>query len=54
MFTVPRAGLDVEVHQCVGVRVLEPVDKESGSRIELEGYRDPLTYSKRVIDALRS
>ena len=48
------AGLDVEVHQRVGVRVLELVDKKSGSRIELEGYRNPLTYSKRVIDALRS
>ena len=54
LFTVPRAGLDVEVHQRVGVRVLELIDKKSGSRIELEGYRNPLTYSKRVIDALRS
>jgi len=54
LFTVPRARLDVEVHQRVGVRVLELIDKESGTRIELEGYRNPLTYSKRVIDALRS
>jgi hypothetical protein len=54
LFRVPRAGLDVEVHQRVGVRVLELIDKKSGSRIELEGYRNPLTYSKRVIDALRS
>ena len=54
LFTVARAGLDVEVHQRVGVRVLELSDKKSGSRIELEGYRNPLTYSKRVIDALRS
>jgi hypothetical protein len=37
LFTVPRSGLDVEVHQRVGVRVLELIDKESGSRIELEG-----------------
>jgi hypothetical protein len=41
-----------EVHQRVNVRVLELIDTASGSRIELEGNRLPLTHSKDVIDAL--
>jgi hypothetical protein len=53
-FQVPRAGLTVKVHQRTNVRVLELIDKASGSRLELEGSRLPITHSKDVIDALRS
>jgi hypothetical protein len=53
-FQVPRAGLTVKVHQRVNVRVLELIDEASGSRIELEGNRVPLTHSKDVIEALTS
>jgi hypothetical protein len=51
-FQVPRAGLTAEVHQRVNVRVLELIDDASGSSIELEGNRVPLTHSKDVIQAL--
>ncbi len=51
-FQVPRAGLTAKVHQRVNVRVLELIDDESGSTIELEGNRVPLTHSKDVIEAL--
>jgi hypothetical protein len=51
-FRVPREGLDAEVHQRVNVRVLELIDSESGSRIELEGMRLPITHSKDVIEEL--
>ena len=51
-FHVPRAGLTVKVHQRVNVRILELIDEASGSRIELEGNRVPLTHSKDVIHAL--
>jgi hypothetical protein len=51
-FEVPRAGLTAKVHQRVNVRVLELIDEGSGSTIELEGNRLPVTHSKDVIDAL--
>lgn len=53
-FRVPRAGLTAKVHQRVNVRVLELIDDASGSRIELEGNRLPVTHSKDVIQALAS
>ena len=53
-FQVPRAGLTVKVHQRVNVRVLELIDEASGSTIELEGNRIPLTHSKDVIEALQA
>ena len=53
VFQVPRDGLEVKVHQRVNVRVLELIESESGSRIELEGNRLPVTHSKDVIDELR-
>jgi len=53
LFQVPRDGLDVKVHQRVNVRVLELIDAGSGSRIELEGNRLPITHSRDVIDELR-
>jgi hypothetical protein len=34
------------------VRILELVEKDSGSRIELEGMRLPITHSKDVIEEL--
>jgi hypothetical protein len=52
VFQVPRAGLTTKVHQRVNVRILELIDTASGSRIELEGNRLPVTHSKDVIDAL--
>jgi hypothetical protein len=52
VFRMPREGLEAKVHQRVNVRVLELIDSESGSRIELEGNRLPVTHSKDVIDLL--
>ena len=51
-FQVPRAGLDAKVHQRVNVRILELIHEASGSTIELEGNRLPVTHSKDVIEAL--
>jgi hypothetical protein len=51
-FRVPREGLEAKVHQRVNVRVLELVEPESGSRIELEGMRLPITHSNDVIQEL--
>jgi hypothetical protein len=53
LFRLPRADLSATVHQRVNVRVLELVDGSSGSRLELEGNRLPVTHSKDVIDLLR-
>jgi hypothetical protein len=52
-FQVPRDGLTAKVHLGVNVRVLELIDDASGSRIELEGNRLPVTHSKDVIEALK-
>jgi hypothetical protein len=52
VFQVPRDHLTVKVHQRVNVRVLELIHEESGSRIELEGNRIPVTHTKDVIEAL--
>jgi len=52
LFQVPRAGLTVNVHSRVNVRVLELIDGASGSRIELEGNRVPVTHSKDIFEAL--
>ena len=51
-FQLPRDGLEAKVHQRVNVRVLELIDTESGSSIELEGMRLPITHSKDVIQEL--
>lgn len=51
-FQLPRAGITAKVHQRINVRVLELIDNASGSRIELEGSRLPMTHSKDVIQAL--
>jgi hypothetical protein len=53
VFQLPRADLAVRVHQRVNVRVVELVHEASGSRIELEGNRLPVTHSKDVIEALQ-
>ena len=52
VFQVSRAGLTAKVHQRTNVRVLELIEDASGSTIELEGNRIPLTHSKDVIEAL--
>jgi hypothetical protein len=49
VFRVPREGIEVKVHQRINVRVLELIESASGSRIELEGNRLPITHSKDVI-----
>ncbi len=53
-FQVPRDGLTAKVHQRPNVRVLELIHEDTGSRIELEGNRLPITHSKDVIEALRA
>jgi hypothetical protein len=52
VFQIARAGLTVQVHQRLNVRVLELIDTGSGSRIELEGNRLLVTHSKDVIEEL--
>lgn len=52
VFQIPRNTLETKVHQRVNVRVLELIETTTGSRIELEGNRIPLTHSKDVIAAL--
>jgi hypothetical protein len=52
IFEVPRAGLTAKVHGRVNVRVLELIHEDSGSKLELEGNRLPVTHSRDVIDAL--
>jgi hypothetical protein len=54
VFQVPRSGLKATVHKRFNVRILELRDTESGSTIELEGNRLPVTHSKDVIDLLKS
>lgn len=54
IFALPREHLQVKVHQRVNVRVVELIHAESGSTIELEGNRLPITHTKDVIDALES
>ena len=53
LFRLDRADVSVEVHPRVNVRVLELIDAASGSRLEVEGNRLPVTHSKDVIDHLR-
>ena len=52
IFKAERTGLEVKVHQRANVRVLELIHPETGSRIELEGNRLPITHSKDVISEL--
>jgi hypothetical protein len=52
VFRVPRATVDVRVHGRVNVRVLELIDKETGSKVELEGNRLPVTHSHDLIKFL--
>jgi hypothetical protein len=53
VFQVPRSRVTAKVHQRVNVRVLELIDETSGSKIELEGNRLPVTRAKDVIETLR-
>jgi hypothetical protein len=52
VFRISRDRLEGKVHQRLNVRVLELIDSESGSRIELEGNRLPISHSKDVIQEL--
>jgi hypothetical protein len=51
-FRVPRQGLEAKVHQRVNVRILELIETDSDSRIELEGMRLPIAHTKDVIEEL--
>jgi hypothetical protein len=51
-FRVPRQGLEAKVHQRVNVRILELIEADSDSRIELEGMRLPIAHTKDVIEEL--
>ena len=54
LFQVPRERLDVKVHGRVNVRVLELIDRETGSTIELEGNRIPISHSHDLIKFVAS
>jgi hypothetical protein len=54
IFQVPRAGLEVKVHQRVNVRVVELIESASGDNVELEGARMPGFHVGEVLDALRA
>ncbi len=54
LFRVQRSGLEVTVHKRFNVRILELRDVKSGSTIELEGNRLPMTHSRDVIDLLQA
>jgi hypothetical protein len=54
IFQIARSNLKTTVHQRVNVRILELEDTVSGSRIELEGNRLPVTHSKDVIEELQN
>jgi hypothetical protein len=54
VFQVQRAAVEVRVHGRVNVRVLELIDKETGSKVELEGNRIPVTHSHDLIEFLSS
>lgn len=54
VFQVPREGLDVKVHGRLNVRVLELIDDKTGSKVELEGNRLPITHSHDLIKFLAS
>jgi hypothetical protein len=52
IFSLTRSGITVNVHKRANVPILELIDESSGSKIELEGDRPPVTHSKDVIEAL--
>jgi hypothetical protein len=52
LFRVPRRGLEINVHGRVNVRTLELVEPGTGSKIELEGNRLPITHSNDLIKYL--
>jgi len=49
LFAVPLADLEIKVHGRVNVRILELINEQTGSKIELEGNRLPLTHSHDLI-----
>lgn len=52
VFGIDREGLRAVVHERGMVRVLELIHDDTGSRVELEGSRVPVTHAKDVMDAL--
>jgi hypothetical protein len=53
IFRLDRSRLETKVHQRVNVRVLELIDRESGSSVELEGNRIPTVHTGEVLKVLR-
>jgi hypothetical protein len=49
LFRMPRTETVVKVHGRVNVRILELIDEATGSKIELEGNRIPITHSHDLI-----
>jgi hypothetical protein len=54
IFQLPRAELDVRVHQRVNVRVVELIHTATGSKVELEGARMPGFHVGDVLEALKA
>jgi hypothetical protein len=52
LFRVPRNDLDVKVHGRVNVRVLELIEPSTGTKVELEGSRLPITHAHDLIKYL--
>jgi hypothetical protein len=52
LFRVPRNDLEVKVHGRVNVRVLELIEPSTGTKVELEGSRIPITHSHDLIKYL--
>ena len=52
VFQVERSGLETKVHQRFNVRVLELIHPDTGSSVELEGFRLPGIHAGDVIHAL--
>jgi hypothetical protein len=52
LFRVPRNDLEVKVHGRVNVRVLELIEPSTGTKVELEGSRIPITHSHDLIKFL--
>jgi hypothetical protein len=53
VYRLARSQLDVRVHQRVNVRVLELLDRTTGTRVELEGARMPGFHVGGVLHALK-
>ncbi len=53
IFRLERSRLEARVHQRLNVRVLELVDRDAGTSVELEGNRIPTLHTGAVLRELR-